>query len=303
MEKRSKIVLSIISLLVLAVGIEVIAVTHPSQAEQDGRQAATPGATPSSNTIFFQSDRIAVLDACVSSCDLKLTVWDEAKIELTITSARAESDKPYAYLENDTVFIKEDSRTGFSSSDDTSIDIKIPRYLSSNTSVFSIRIETTSGSIKADGLQNKELSINTSSGRIMLDGCKSSSITLNSSSGAIICTETDAEAASAMTQKGTIRWTGSCSKINAKTVSGGITYSAVSVPAKGSEFSSTSGSINIELPEDTGYTLTYETKNGRCKDTIAGTNGKGRGVSVYKDGTAALAVQTVSGNINIDRRH
>jgi DUF4097 and DUF4098 domain-containing protein YvlB len=302
MKTQTKTVLASIGILLLAVAGEIIAITHPGKPKQEASKNSHQGTD--SETVFFQSDRISEVNADLSSCNLKISVWDESKLELTIESNRKQSDRPYAQLEGNTVFIKEDfsERRDFSF-DKTSIDIKIPRYLTEENAGFSIMLNTTSGAVKVKGLYCTAFNAATISGRIIIDNCRfSSSLKLNSTSGAIICTDIQTGSVAADCISGSIDFTGSCKKIEAETVSGHIHFEPNILPEDECSFSSTSGSINLDLPENDGYRLDYEVLSGRLADAFTNTKTKGRGTDTYKDGTTAFKIKTTSGNINVSRR-
>jgi lia operon protein LiaG len=303
MKTQTKTVLTSIGILLLAVAGEIVAITHMGKSEP--KVSEKYHANSNTQTVFFQSDRISEVNTDLSSCNLKVSVWDESKLELTIESNRKQSDRPYAQLEGNTVFIKEDfsERRDFSI-DKTSIDIKIPRYLTAANARFSIILNTTSGAVKIQGVRCTSFSAATISGRIILDNSQfSSGLKLNSTSGDIICTDIQADSAKADCISGNIDFTGSCKKIEAETVSGYIHFSPNTMPGEECSFSSTSGSINLELPENKGYSLDYEVLQGRLADSFTNTKTKGRGTETYKDGTTAIKITTTSGNINVSRRN
>jgi DUF4097 and DUF4098 domain-containing protein YvlB len=303
MKTQTKTVLASIAILLMAVAGEIIAITHPGKPEPE--ESKTSRADIDSQTVFFQSDRISEVNADLSSCNLKISVWDESRLELTIDSNRKQSDRPYAQLEGNTIFIKEDfsERRDFSS-DKTSIDIKIPRYLTEENAGFSIMLNTTSGAVKVQELHCTSFSAGTISGRIILENSSfSSGLKLNSTSGAIICTDIQSGSAAADCISGNIDFTGSCKKIEAETVSGYIHFASNIMPGDECSFSSTSGSINLDIPENKGYSLDYEVLSGLLTDAFTNTKTKGRGTDTYKDGTTAIKIKTTSGNINVSRRN
>nr|QCO92803.1 hypothetical protein [uncultured bacterium] len=303
MKTQTKTVLASIGILLLAVAGEILAITHSGNPKQEISKKVHANTDP--QTVFFQSDRISEVRADLSSCNLKISVWDESKLELTIDSNRTQADRPYAQLEGNTVIIKENfsERPDFSF-DKTSINIKIPRYLTEKNVNFSVMLDVTSGAVKVEGLHCTSFSAATISGRIILDdSCFSSGLKLNSTSGSIICTDISAGSVTADCVSGNIDFAGNCKKIEAETVSGYIHFASNIMPVDECSFSSTSGSINLDLPENNGYTLDYEILSGLLTDAFSNTKTKGRGTDIYKDGTTAIKIKTTSGNINVTRRN
>ncbi|MBQ9495485.1 MAG: DUF4097 family beta strand repeat protein [Treponema sp.] len=298
MTHNTKNSLIIIGLLALAVAVEIFLITRTGFRTPTTKTSQT-GGEPTSETFFFQSDRIARLQAAVTSCDLKVSVWDEGRIEIIITSNRAQRDRPYAILQDDAVIISEDEQE-ISSKDKTSLDIKMPKNLAGEFNNFIMSLKTTSGAISAQQFSCSSFAATTTSGRIMIDGASFTTAEFATESGAVICSDATAAKVSATAKDGAVRYTGTCNRIFIKTQAGAIQYSATEMVQE-ALFESESGSINITLPENDGYALSYAAQNGRLKDAFTNTNAKGNGNIIYKNGAALVDVKTSDGNINISK--
>ncbi|MBP3709226.1 MAG: DUF4097 family beta strand repeat protein [Treponema sp.] len=298
MTHNTKNSLIIIGLLVLAVAAEIFLITRPNSTTPSAKTSQT-GGEPTSETFFFQSERIAQLQVAVTSCDLKISVWDEGRVEIIITSNRTQRNRPYAVLQDNAVIILEDEQEA-SPKDKTSLDIKVPKNLAEEFNNFNVSLKTTSGAISAQRFSCSVFSATTTSGRIMIDGASFATAEFATESGAVICSDATAGKVSATAKDGAVRYTGNCNRIFAKTQSGAIQYSATEMMQE-AFFESESGSINITLPENDGYALSYAAQNGRLKDAFTNTSAKGNGNVVYKNGEALIDAKTSDGNINISK--
>ena len=298
MTHNTKSSLIIIGLLILAVVAEIFLIARPDS-DNLSKKNDKSGSKPTSETFFFQSDRIAKINAAVTSCELKLSIWEEPRVEIIITSNRAQRDRPYAILQNDAVVISED-RQEISSKDKTSLDIKVPKNLTEEFINFDVSLKTTSGAISIQKFFCGTVSAATTSGRIMIDSSSFITAELTTESGAVICSDTVADRVTAIAKDGAVRYTGSCERIFAKTQNGAIQYVATAMMQE-ALFESESGSINITLPENDGYALSYSAQNGKLKDAFTNTDAKGSGNIVYKNSVALIDAKTNSGNINITK--
>ena len=135
------------------------------------------------------------------------------------------------------------------------------------------RLATTSEAIEAEDIVG-DLSVGTVSGRITLNGVKSS-------------------------------------HVSAETVSASVTYIGSIDPSGSYEFSTHSGNVHLQIPENSGAELSLETFSGRISSSFPITlqpgeisamarRGKKMEFSIGKGG-ARLTASTFSGNIIIDK--
>ena len=301
MTKPSKIILSIIFILAAAVAGEIIAVTHsvPSSASSSGQTGKTSSSN-SSNSFFFQSDRINEIRADLSDCSIKITSWDEPKIQVNVSSNLSRKDQPYALLENNAVIISEDKGTHHFSK--TSLEIFVPKAPADQTGTFTFSLSSSGGSVKAEHIMCTSLTVHTESGSIIIEDCRTDTLSLESSSGSISCTSCTASLSAVKSASGGIRFEGSTGKTDFSAVSGSIRLDTSAMIADNSTFSAESGSITLRLPENTGYMLSFRTDSGRIKDAFTSLNGKGSGTDMYASGTTAFTAATASGNIYIEKK-
>ena len=298
MDHHAKTAIAIIATLVIAVGAEILLISRSDGGKT--KESAERGKEKAKiETVFFQSDRISEIKADVSSCDLKFSQWDESRIELTITSDRKQSDRPYALLKDNAVVIAEDRQEHFSL-DSTSIDIKVPRTMPIEINNFSVSLKTTSGAVSVGNFTCGVFDVKTSGGKIVFDSCSFTALSLASETGMIVCGKTDVKSVHMTSEKGRISYSGSCDYMDAASQKGGINFSAESMMREAS-FECGSGSVNIALPENDGYLFEYAAVTGKVKDAFTNTDAKGSGSARYKNEEALLKVKTESGNINITR--
>lgn len=84
-------------------------------------------------------------------------------------------------------------------------------------------------------------------------------------------------------------------------VSGSVNLITLICPQKG-KFNSVSGSINFELPQNSGYEVEFSTVSGDYNSDEFSTKNSGNTYTVG-DGTAKYKVNTVSGNISIRHKN
>ncbi len=162
-----------------------------------------------------------------------------------------------------------------------------------------LMIDTVSGGATLMNCDLKIATINSVSGKIDFVG-NAADLTANGVSGDIsISTENASEKIEAMTTSGKVSITGEADDIIADTTSGSIFVSANSAPKK-LQASSVSGKITLEIPENEGFTLKYETVSGTLTNDFEAQNSKD--TIVYANGTNDYEIETTSGNISIKKK-
>ena len=73
------------------------------------------------------------------------------------------------------------------------------------------------------------------------------------------------------------------------------------MPLLGGDCESISGSVKIAIPENTGFSLDYESISGSISNEFTGSTMKKSGENVYKNGSVEFDVETVSGKITITK--
>lgn len=176
------------------------------------------------------------------------------------------------------------------------IVIKVPEGESSK--LFDTDVSCVSGSIHSSDLCFSDFTADVTSGSVHFDGTAD---TLNAGtiSGSIhvngTCGNIDAESTS-----GSIHVSGTCGNIDADTVSGSIHFETDEPLTGKNVFNSTSGSINIAIPEDSGCEFEWNTVSGSVSNEFyKGKCGKS-GSQIIGDGDTRINAETVSGSIHLN---
>ena len=195
----------------------------------------------------------------------------------------------------------------------TSGDLNIPALAADE-----IRLDSTSGNITA-ATEAKKLTVSATSGSIDVrqDG-DAGAVTLGSTSGSIACALGSAKDVAADSTSGSVSLTlsGSADNVSLHSTSGEIGAEIASagkaeisstsgnVTVKLSAFGSlkigsTSGSVTARLPAEPGLTCTADTTSGSFSSDLALAKDGNR--YTCGDGSAAVSIDTTSGNIRLEK--
>lgn len=158
-----------------------------------------------------------------------------------------------------------------------------------------IRCSSTSGYIKIENLQaEEELELSSVSGDITLDQVNSNLIDINTTSGEIELYKIAGETIKNTTTSGNVEFKGTCNKFKHNTTSGNLEASFNEMFEEVS-ISSVSGNISLEIPENNGFRVQYNTVSGDLTSEFNLDN------YTYKRGSAEVIVKTTSGDLNIEK--
>lgn len=249
----------------------------------------------------------------------QITVQEDATAEL------AEDEKLVCTVDGDTLrirFMSDANRDGFEG--EKFLTVSLPWELVKNAHFEEIDIETTSayayvsadaqkielstlsGDARVMGASCPEVEIETTSGNAgVVDGTWAK-VDISTVSGAIELAG-DADSAGIETTSGKTDIAGALGALEFASVSGNLILSserALRLDAK-----TTSGSIDLTLPESDGFTLTHETTSGALETDLTGREGTliacGDHFTRYTvpaldgGGTSELEILTVSGGLTI----
>ena len=250
----------------------------------------------------------------------QITVQEDATAEL------AEDEKLVCTVDGDTLrirFMSDANRDGFEG--EKFLTVSLPWELVKNAHFEEIDIETTSayayvsadaqkielstvsGDARVMGASSPAVEIETVSGNVgVVDGTWGK-VELSTVSGAIELAG-DADSAGIETTSGKTDIAGALGALEFASVSGNLILSserALRLDAK-----TTSGGIDLTLPESDGFTLTHETTSGALETDLTGREGTliacGDHFTRYTvpaldgGGTSELEISTVSGTLTID---
>lgn len=164
-----------------------------------------------------------------------------------------------------------------------------------NLQLEKIRCSSTSGYIRIEDLQTEEeLRSNSVSGDIILNQVNSNLIDINTTSGRIESYKVAGETIKNTTTSGNVEFMGTCNKFKHNTTSGNLEASFNKM-FKEATISSVSGDVNIEIHENDGFKVEYDTVSGDLTSKFSLDN------YMYKKDIAKIIVKTTSGNLNIEK--
>jgi len=190
-------------------------------------------------------------------------------------------------------------------SDDVSVHTASGAVHAESVTGDSVSLETASGSIWAGNIQGDCFKAETMSGSISLGNVTVDDLKANTVSGGLKLQSFIADVANLQTVSGSL-WAGASGmvdSIHAETVSGGLELHLTGEPDE-VKLGTVSGRIRLFLPEtEGGFTAGYSTTTGRFTSDfpLSGNLGGKSGSGVYKDGDAAISMNTMSGSMELHR--
>lgn len=144
-----------------------------------------------------------------------------------------------------------------------------------------------------------DLDLGSVSGSVRLDGITAGLLELEGVSGSATISACTIGSLDMELVSGSVRAEGSFDRVSCETVSGSIRVDFGKAPEGKCKFESASGSVNLVLPHDCGYTLDYSSMSGSFSDEITGASGGKKGTSRNGNGSVPIKVSTMSGSIKV----
>ena len=253
-----------------------------------------------SQTVFeaeAQDIRNIRLDFVSEEIDVVVTNENKIRIEETSSSQLREEDMMRCSVNGNTLVaesgLKDNWIDFFNFLDYT--DIKVTLYVPSSYQ-NNLELHTVSGSIDSQDVKADDLTANTTSGSIDVIGSQANKLDMDTVSGAISVEGGRFETVTANTVSGEVRADAErMNKFEADTTSGAVSASINEMPER-VEIDTVSGSATVKIPENEGFTVKYDSVSGafNCDFALAH--------DTYKEGGSVIAVDTVSGSIDIIKK-
>lgn len=178
----------------------------------------------------------------------------------------------------------------------TSLTVYIPKTL---TNLDELDIDSVSGEVEVCALYANKLDIESTSGSIRLNGASGSEADIDSVSGAITANASTFMSVDIDQTSGAVTFEGSVNTFKADSISGAVVLKSAVCP---NEFnvSTVSGSIQLFIPEGTGFTATLDSFSGNATCTFPVTM-INNDQMVYLNGGAVFQCNTVSGGLSISK--
>lgn len=263
----------------------------------------------------FSFEKGGAVEVSVVSGEIIITGWTrpEAKVYASIDRGWLDSQ-----LNSHRIAIETRSDHGHSSGARIEIMVPIGSRVQAGSVSGSIRITGTDGEVDAGSVSGNvevlgaadRISVHTVSGRV--HAAKLRGRTRLSSTNATIEAEDAVGDLSAGSVSGRITLSGiTSSHVSAETVSGSVTYIGSVDPSGSYEFSTHSGNVHLQIPDNAGAEVSLETFSGRISSSFPMTlqpgdisamarRGKKMEFTIGRGG-ARFTATTFSGNINIDK--
>lgn len=158
-----------------------------------------------------------------------------------------------------------------------------------------MNLKSASGKITGKDLKAKSLSAKSTSGDISVSGALDA-VSISSTSGKISGENLQTKSLDAGSTAGSMNIRGSFETLNLKSVSGKMDVFCSQMP-KTITSASTAGNINLDLPQNDGFSLAFHSTSGKLNSDFAlQQNDEKR---IYKNGSSKITVHTTSGSLTL----
>lgn len=214
--------------------------------------------------------------------------WEQDGSTLNISS-RGSGDTLYVAVPDDIL----GNLTINASSADVMID---------TVNINTLDITTVSGDVRAGWVNAAEITVKTTSGDVYLDGLTTDSLNVSTASGDVEGLSSTARILEAKSISGGLEMDLlGAERIALETTSGGIDMflAAADWTAGSMDLRSRSGDIDLGLPAELGFTLTFDTTSGDAELEMACLR-PSQNVYVWGDGACGIGVNTISGGLEVE---
>ena len=179
------------------------------------------------------------------------------------------------------------------------VRVKVPSSIISKNTNFNASI--VSGLCNIDDFDINRLNVSNVSGLILIKNVICNETNTNNVSGISRIEQCKINQVTADSVTGSIYLEGSFDSVNANAVSGGISVSNNIDFTKDCNFNVTSGSISIDLPENSNASLNCASFSGRVSNEFTGSKDKALNEKLG-NGSYTLKAESVSGSISINKK-
>lgn len=247
-------------------------ITFPSftSFHYDDADKYTPGGASITDTVSrIEVEWVSGEVNVATHSDKDVTFFEESSTLLK------DSTSLYYWLEGTTLHIKF-CRSGIRSLNNLKKDLTL--LIPEELSLREIEVESVSGGISISGIDADEIKAEAVSGGISLDSCASGEVNVETVSG-------NAEISSVEGYS-----------FDIETVSGAVSFSSGSAPRE-LDIETVSGQIVLYLPEDSDFTMDFDTVSGAFSSELEYKNDGKR--YIFGMGMGDYSIDTTSGNVEI----
>ena len=238
----------------------------------------------------YSEDSVKDFDIELVSASLKVTVGSGSKVNVKITTNLPEDRRPVAKLDGSKLVIKTQKNivNNFNFGQyRTSVEITVPSSFN-----------------KSSYASSRDIKIDNVSGGVNIENLKAGSFNVEVVSGSIKLIDIDADYVDTESVSGSTTVEGKFRKFDIDTVSGSVHIKTSDMVDSKSSVNAISGSVEISIPENNGFTLDYSSVSGTTHNEFTGFKSDRKtksGNDVYKNGNVKITVGTVSGGINVKK--
>ena len=233
---------------------------------------------------------------------ITLTAGAVSQVTVKETSSRklTSQEQLHYYLKGDTLLIQYRGATknifsGFGNSLSKKLEIQIPKKYAA--SFREIVVDGVSSDLSLENLKAKKLYLDSVSGDITLKNIKTDTLTADTTSGSLDSTALIVTtSAFTNTTSGSVSLEGTINDIQHDSVSGDLRVLSDICPQK-IQADTTSGSILINIPDNPGFTLDYDTVSGDIHTDFPATGSDSH--LTYESGQNHFRIETTSGDITV----
>ena len=312
MNKTTKIILAVLCLLIaLMLSIVLMKGLHGELGFLNwsfGGKFWSKNIVENVDSVYKDSNtKVATIYEDISNLDIDLVneafvleTWNNDYTEVTIISSYPQEKQPKINFAGSTLSISVPPRNSFGIHSGDNVTIRLPKTMAENLTKTDVDI--VSGKVNISNTKSTDANVSSVSGSININECDFVALDCDSVSGAIKITTSKIEEVSCESVSGKIEIEADIEKnFDISTTSGSQTIQTNTLPLLGGDCESISGSVKIAIPENTGFSLDYESISGSISNEFTGSTMKKSGENVYKNGSVEFDVETVSGKITITK--
>lgn len=238
----------------------------------------------------YSEDSVKSVKVDVVSASVRMSVGSGSRVVVKITTNLPEERRPVAKLDGSTLTVKTPKNVvnNFNFGQyKTSVEIMVPSSFNTSSRATSrdIKMENVSGSIQIEKITAGSFEVDVVSGSIKLTDIEADSVDTDSVSGST-------------TIEGKFR------KFDVDSVSGSVHIKTSEMVDSKSSANTISGSVEISIPENKGFTLDYSSVSGTTKNDFTGFKSDRKtksGTNEYKNGGVKISAETISGSIHVEK--
>ena len=173
----------------------------------------------------------------------------------------------------------------------------------SDLTLDELSCHSTSGEIKLSNIKAKELSISDTSGDCELNDVEAESIQTKTTSGDVKIKDVKVDRIIASQVSGTFKIKGIGKSLDLKGVSGSIEVDLDEM-AEEIQMETVSGDMELDIPENDGFELTFNTVSGNIKSDfdLSGSLNKKSSKYTYGEGKSQINIRSTSGDLRVNKK-